>query len=48
MMTTEKDNAKDRKIQALMLRVEALEKEKKDEDKKGSSTGAGIARRRGM
>ncbi|EJK65706.1 hypothetical protein THAOC_13410 [Thalassiosira oceanica] len=31
------DNAKDRKIQALMARVEALEEERKDE--KGSSTG---------
>lgn len=40
------ENAKDHKIQALMSRVEALGEERKDE--KGSSTGAGIAGRRGM
>ena len=42
----DEDNAKDRKIKALMSRIEALEEEKKDE--KGSNTGAGIAGRRGM
>ena len=42
----DEDNAKDRRIQALMSRVEALEKGNKDE--KGSNTGASIAGRRGM
>ncbi|EJK67842.1 hypothetical protein THAOC_11062, partial [Thalassiosira oceanica] len=39
------NDGKDRKIQALLSRIEALEKGREDE--KGSSTGAGIAGRRG-